>query len=323
MSEGCSMQEIAWGYRVGKTTVHKIVKETCKVLWMTLSPSQLPTPDKESWKKISKEFFLRWNIPNCIGAVDGKHINIQAPKKSGSLFFNYKKSFSIVLMATCDAYYRFVLVDIGAYGSTHDSAVFRESAFGTALMNDALDIPEPAEMPNTPNKMPYFIVGDAAFPLHTNLMRPYPGHFLDEKKRIFNYRLSRARRVIENTFGIMVQRWRILRKPIVASVEVAELIVQAVVVLHNFLQSNELNIPETERKYCPTGLVDWENEHQELCEGSWRKETALQSVGRVGANFSSKPVRDIRECLADYFVSDVGALQGQENYIWRGGAPKL
>lgn len=68
--------------------------------------------------------------------------------------------------------------------------------------------------------LPHVLIGDEAFPLTTFMMRPYPGKGgLNVDQRIFNYRLSRARRMIESTFGILVSQCRIFRKPIIANVE--------------------------------------------------------------------------------------------------------
>lgn len=324
LAEGCSMQEIAWGYRIGKATAHVIIKETCQVLWNKLQPTELPAPTRDTFQEIELGFFNRWNLPNCIGAVDGKHVNIIAPKHSGSAFFNYKKSFSIVLMATCDAYYRFSMVDIGAEGCNHDSAVFKASGFGSNLLNDHLDIPPPKYLPKTNIKLPHFLVADAAFPLHENIIRPYPGTYLGEKRNIFNYRMSRGRRCIENAFGILSQRWRILRRPINASVEVAELIVQATIVLHNFLQNGEHDLPPEDRKYCPTGYVDYYDENGELHEGSWRLEgNNLNSVRRLGANNATNRAKSNRDKLADFFVSKEGWVSWQDNIINLGCLPPI
>lgn len=72
--------------------------------------------DQSSWKKVSDGFFDKWQFPNCLGAIDGVHIRIKAPPRSGSEFFNYKGFFSIVLLGACDAEYKFTWVDIGQYG---------------------------------------------------------------------------------------------------------------------------------------------------------------------------------------------------------------
>lgn len=224
------MQQIAWDYYVGKTTVHKVVKKTCITMWNVLMPIYMPVQSKVELEKAMEGFYKRWNIPNCFGALDGKHVSIQAPQHSGTEFFSYKKSFSLLLMATCDAFYKFMFVDIGGSGSQHDSTTFRESTFDKGIINKTWPIPDPRPLPGTNKHFPCYLVADQAFPLHEQIMRPYPGENLQINKRIFNYRISRARRCIENTFGILVQRWRCLRKPIIANIDTYEEIVQACVI---------------------------------------------------------------------------------------------
>ena len=85
----------------------------------------------------------KWNFPNCIGALDGKHVNIKPPANSGSYHYNYKQRFSIVLMALVDADYRFIYVDIRCNGRVSDGAVFRYCTLSSALENNTLDIPPP------------------------------------------------------------------------------------------------------------------------------------------------------------------------------------
>ena len=159
------------------------------------------------WEKVSSDFSSIWNFPNCVGAMDGKHIVIQAPFKSGSDFYNYKGSHSIVLLAVCDAHYRFLLVDIGDKGRHSDGGVLANSEFGKALLDRTLPFPTNRALPGTVHpQLPFTIVADEAFPLKPNLMRPYPGRNLPEEQSVFNYRLSRARRTIENAFGILAAR---------------------------------------------------------------------------------------------------------------------
>lgn len=78
-------------------------------------------------------FYDKWNYPNCLGAVDGKHIVIRQPNNAGSNFYNYKDHHSIILMAVADANYRFLMVDVGQAGSNSDGGVWDAIQFGQLL----------------------------------------------------------------------------------------------------------------------------------------------------------------------------------------------
>lgn len=185
-----------------------IIKEMTNVLAQTLSPVYLQKPTEDQWRTITSEFLEKWNFPNCVGSFDGKHVLIQAPTNFGSLFFNYKKTFSIVLMAACDANYRFTLLHFGEMGSNSDAGIFGNCAISQQLKEGRLELPEgTTELPGSHHRTPLFFISDEAFPLSTRMMRPFAGRGLGNEKRIFNYRLSRARRVIENAFGILASRW--------------------------------------------------------------------------------------------------------------------
>ncbi|KAL3222306.1 hypothetical protein MRX96_005000 [Rhipicephalus microplus] len=143
-------------------------------------------PKTETWLHIAEGLSRTWQFPNCIGAVDGKHIQIKCPPNSGSTYF-------IVLLGAVDSDYKFVIVDVGAYGKQSDGGVLEQSKFGCRLENRKIHIPPDLELPNTSHPAPCVFVGDEAFQLRTDFLRPYPGRGLEGEKRIFNYRLSRAR----------------------------------------------------------------------------------------------------------------------------------
>ena len=114
---------IAYNFWTGVSTARQIILDVCMAIRDVLAPIYMPVPLEDKWKSIADEFYERWNFLNCIGAIDGKHVMIQCPFNSGSLFCNYKSYFSIVLLPVASADYRFVMVDVGAYGSSNDSGV--------------------------------------------------------------------------------------------------------------------------------------------------------------------------------------------------------
>ncbi|XP_046863249.1 protein ALP1-like [Xenia sp. Carnegie-2017] len=263
LASGDSPQSLSFSYRIGMTTVHKIIGEVTEAIWSTLfKKGYIKAPESSfEWEKVAEEFEKRWNFPHCCGAMDGKHIRMQAPPSAGSRYFNYKLWHSIVLLAVVSADYTFLLVDVGDCGRHSDGGVLQNSQFGEALVTNQLGLPCPKPLAGAhPNgKIPYMFVADEAFPLRCNIMRPYPGKHLTEEKRVLNYHLSRARRIVGNAFGIAASRFRILRQEIIAHPSKVEAISKAVVAWHNYLIISEQHVPAGSRMYCPPGFVDNED----------------------------------------------------------------
>ena len=129
---------LSFEYRMGKSTV-LLVKEVCEAIWSALQSEYVKMPANEAeWLRVREDFEKIWNFPNCVGAIDGKHIVIQAPSIAGSTFFNYKGTHSMVLLAVCDAHYCFLIVDVGDAGRHSDGGVLSNSQFGRALKNNSL-----------------------------------------------------------------------------------------------------------------------------------------------------------------------------------------
>jgi len=110
---------------------------------------EMPEPTEEMWLDIANQFYVKTNFPNCVGAIDGKHIRCINPRAAGSNFFNYKKKISVVLMAVADANLSFVVIDVGAYEKEGDSTVFRDSPLGKKLYSDTLNLPPHLCLPDT------------------------------------------------------------------------------------------------------------------------------------------------------------------------------
>ena len=195
--------------------------------------------DPEDWKKIEERFRNRWNVPHAVGALDGKHIAIKKPKKPGSEYFNYKGYFSLVLLALVDADYKFLWVNAGASGSSSDAQIFTRSKLKRRIENGTLGLPPPEPLGSGGPNLHYFLLGDDAFALMPWLVKPYSRCQLTREERIANYRISRGRRVVENSFGILVKRFRVLLTTMEQRSKDVRDFVLTCVVLHNILRSHQ------------------------------------------------------------------------------------
>nr|XP_022921038.1 uncharacterized protein LOC111429373 [Onthophagus taurus] len=208
---------------MGFTTVSQFINEVCDALWKYLQPIYMPQASTELWETVISGFEDSWQFPNCLGSIDGKHVTIKCPPNSGSNYYCYLKKFSIVLLAIVDYDYKFICVDIGGYGKNSDGGIFEASSFGQRLSRGSLNIPSNRALPGQNEETP--------------LSR------YDTRKENYNKRLCRARRVVENAFGILAQKWRLFYRPLELKIETSIKIVKATCILHNYLRTEKTDAP--------------------------------------------------------------------------------
>ena len=139
---------------------------------------------------------------------------IQCTFNSGSLFYNYKSYLSIVLLAVASADYVFAMVDVGAYGSSNDSGVLNHTTFFKQLRNKTLNVAPLSNFLMIVRRPMYLhvLLGDEAFTLRCDLMRPFARNALTMEDTSLTTDWSRARRVVENAFGIFDDAFEDLAK---------------------------------------------------------------------------------------------------------------
>ncbi|KAB0800839.1 hypothetical protein PPYR_06578 [Photinus pyralis] len=285
------MKDLHIDYRIGLSSISNIIREVCASLWSRLKSACFPPLTKEFLAKSAEEFEARANFPNCVAAIDGKHIRMIKPAKSGSMNFNYKHYFSVLLLAACDSQYKFLYINVGAPGKSSDSTIFKNSKLYSQLKSGQIKMPPPRTISESrPTTVPYFLIGDEGFGLCDFLIRPFAGKYLPIGKKIFNYRLTRARRYIECTFGILSNKWRIFHRPLNVDEDLTDSIVKTCC-LHNFVR--ERDGYQLEDTITVEGLVD------NMAPDNSQPGNADKSVPTV---------------LTDYFLNE-GQLQWQMDKI--------
>ena len=264
LATGETYASLEYQFRISKSTLSIMVPHVCNLICQVLQNDYLSCPSTEDeWLWVSDQFCDKWQFPNCIGAGDGKHIRLRAPGHSGTEYFNYKGFYSLVLMAFVGPNYEFLFIDVGCQGSLSDGGIFRRTKLCEKLENNTLNIPGAKALPQNPDpifedttyvKVDHYFVCDDAFSLDRHIMKPYAKRQLTDEQRIFNYRLSRARRISENAFGILAVRFRVLYSMLCIAPERATSVVLACCALHNML------LKKSAGTYAPTGTSDNDSE---------------------------------------------------------------
>lgn len=215
-------------------------------------------------------------------------------------------------MALVDSNYYLQYIDLGSEGRVADSTIWGTCSLHQWIKTNSLPLPAQKCWPNGDEYgvKSYTIVGDDAFAMFTYLTKPYSGRDLNRRKRLFNYRLSRARRVSENAFGIMANRFRILLTNIYRTPDRVVDMCRAIACLHNFLRK------EDGQHYLGLGNIDSEDANHQVIEGEWRRDnTPLASLPPTRERNTTTQAKENRDELAEYFAERGGRVPWQDAMI--------
>lgn len=234
---------------------------------------------------------------------------MNAPPRADSELCNYKGTHSIVLIGIADADYKLLYIDVGRGGRCSDGSVLNHCSFGRALDCGRLGLPPSKPLPGREKIMPYVIVADDAFAMRPNVMKAFIEPNLDIIERIHNSRLNRARRAIENVFGVMTARFQVLRQPIALDAEKTKKVALACCALHNYL------LTTNQQEYAPHRTFDYYDADNELIEGEWRQEMPAGTLHPLEHSpIVTADAEEIQQEFAEYFVEE-GELDWQYKHI--------
>jgi hypothetical protein len=307
LATGNSFRSERFNFRTPHNTISKFFPAVCEAIIDEFSDLTGLPNTSEDWKIKSEEFRSRWNLPHCLGAIDGKHIAIKRPRLSSTLYHNYKGFFSIILLAVVDADYKFIWAVVGANGSTSDCAVFNASDLKEGFENNEYNIPEPDDLPGTDMPFPYFLVGDDAFPLLNWMLKPFSTRALTEEQRIYNYRISRARRIVENGFGILASRFRCLLTTLQVIPETVSSLTLACICLHNLMRIRYPGMQNAD--------LDRETPEHTVIPGEWRTDSLMQDLADTrGATRAAKEYKENRIKMMHY-LNGIGSVPWQWDMV--------
>ncbi|XP_064096927.1 uncharacterized protein LOC135208549 [Macrobrachium nipponense] len=196
-------------------------------------------------------------------------------------------------MALSNAKYRFLFIDVTAEGGAGDGGTWQKCNLARAITNNRARLPQDRNLPNDDEPIPFHIVTDDAFALKSWMMKPYSHQSQGPTERLYSYILSRARRVVENAFGLLQTRWRVFRTTLQQDVQVCKKITLCACVMHNLV---------LQRYPCASTDVDHEDQHHNVVPGTWRQESLNfmeRLMARRGPNYTRR-VKAVRDYLAQY-----------------------
>ncbi|XP_065649991.1 uncharacterized protein LOC136078323 [Hydra vulgaris] len=240
-------------FGIGKSTANLIVHEFINAVNDVLLPKYVKFPlSEENLNKCSRDFKTILGFPECVGAVDGCHILISAPKDQAISYCYYKRCYSIVLFAVVDCRYRFIYTSVRSPVRNNDSYILQNSSLKAILESNLFD-KFCKELSGS--LVPLCLIGDSTFPLMRYLLKPYPQNLeLSEVQKNYNKIFCGATRVVEDAFGRVKTRFRVICKRMECDINFATRIANACVTLHNIC-----------KYYNDIIIIEWLTLHHDDC----------------------------------------------------------
>jgi len=254
LAHGCTETEASATFSIPSSTVHRLFTETLEYIGMKLKNKYVIWPDHGRQKMLHETWYTWCGILGVVGAVDGTYIKVKKPKtKEHPVKFFCRKQFrAINLQAVCDFDGRFTYYFYGWHGAKSDWKALRGSPLGRTL-----DATYGLYGVNNPYLIKHgILLGDSGYWPRPWLLVPFnrgPNGYLPPDQDVYNYRHSSGRIIIEQAFGTLKGRWRIMHKGINCDLANVPLIMDACMTLHNFMLHHEAH------HYTPTAeeIDEW------------------------------------------------------------------